>query len=129
MQPCIKQITEGIQNALRAVLPCKRAALCGALPCVIMSRQTTSCLQLLTKALLLVQAGIECFGELLGQAQALPGGGEPLTAVLKDNQRYAVAHRDVILKWGRFPHRNKILGRESSQEEERAMREGNVPSF
>ena len=77
----------------------------------------------------LAQAGIECFGELLRQAQALPGGGEPLAAVLKDNQRYAVAHRDVILKWGRFPHRNKILGRESTEEEEQAMREGTVPSF
>ena len=49
--------------------------------------------------------------------------------MLKDNHQYAVAHRDVILKWGRFPHRNKILGRESTEEEERAMREGNVPSF
>ena len=28
--------------------------------------------------------------------------------------RYAVAHRDVIAQFGRFPHRNAILGRESS---------------
>jgi uncharacterized protein (DUF924 family) len=32
--------------------------------------------------------------------------------------RYAVAHRDVIAKFGRFPHRNTILGRESTAEEE-----------
>jgi len=31
--------------------------------------------------------------------------------------RYAVAHRDVIAQFGRFPHRNAILGRESSPEE------------
>lgn len=31
--------------------------------------------------------------------------------------RYAVAHRDVIAKFGRFPHRNAILGRESTADE------------
>lgn len=31
--------------------------------------------------------------------------------------RYAVAHRDVIAQFGRFPHRNALLGRESTPEE------------
>jgi uncharacterized protein (DUF924 family) len=31
--------------------------------------------------------------------------------------RYAVAHRDVIAQFGRFPHRNEILGRDSTLEE------------
>jgi uncharacterized protein (DUF924 family) len=31
---------------------------------------------------------------------------------------YAVRHRDVIDKFGRFPHRNKILGRPNTPEEE-----------
>jgi uncharacterized protein (DUF924 family) len=31
--------------------------------------------------------------------------------------RYANAHRDVITRFGRFPHRNAILGRESRAEE------------
>jgi uncharacterized protein (DUF924 family) len=31
--------------------------------------------------------------------------------------RYAKAHRDVITRFGRFPHRNAILGRESRAEE------------
>ena len=30
---------------------------------------------------------------------------------------YAVAHRDIIARFGRFPHRNAILGRPSSEEE------------
>ena len=30
---------------------------------------------------------------------------------------YAVAHRDVIARFGRFPHRNAILGRASTAEE------------
>jgi len=31
--------------------------------------------------------------------------------------RYALAHRDVIQRFGRFPHRNAILGRASTPEE------------
>ena len=31
--------------------------------------------------------------------------------------RYAIAHRDVIAQFGRFPHRNAALGRKSSTEE------------
>jgi uncharacterized protein (DUF924 family) len=31
--------------------------------------------------------------------------------------KYAVEHRDVILRFGRFPHRNAVLGRESTPEE------------
>jgi uncharacterized protein (DUF924 family) len=31
--------------------------------------------------------------------------------------RYAVLHRDIIARFGRFPHRNAILGRASTPEE------------
>lgn len=34
-----------------------------------------------------------------------------------DVYRYATAHRDIIQRFGRFPHRNAILGRASSPEE------------
>jgi uncharacterized protein (DUF924 family) len=34
-----------------------------------------------------------------------------------DVYRYAVAHRDIIERFGRFPHRNAILGRASTPEE------------
>jgi uncharacterized protein (DUF924 family) len=30
---------------------------------------------------------------------------------------YAVAHRDIVERFGRFPHRNEILGRETTPEE------------
>jgi uncharacterized protein (DUF924 family) len=36
---------------------------------------------------------------------------------LEDNYQYEVRHREIILKFGRYPHRNKILGRESTTEE------------
>jgi uncharacterized protein (DUF924 family) len=43
----------------------------------------------------------------------------PLAAFAEtdDAYRYAVAHRDVIARFGRFPHRNAILGRPSTPEE------------
>ena len=43
-----------------------------------------------------------------------------LMASLHDAEydRYAEAHRDVIREFGRFPHRNRILGRQSTPAEE-----------
>jgi uncharacterized protein (DUF924 family) len=43
-------------------------------------------------------------------------GGEAL--------RYAMHHRDIVRRFGRFPHRNAILGRQASPEEERFLAEG-----
>jgi uncharacterized protein (DUF924 family) len=34
-----------------------------------------------------------------------------------DVYRYALAHREIIARFGRFPHRNEILGRASTPEE------------
>ena len=38
-------------------------------------------------------------------------------AQITDFGRYAIAHRDVIARFGRFPHRNAILQRDSTAEE------------
>ncbi len=38
-------------------------------------------------------------------------------AGLQDNLKWAKHHRDLILRFGRFPHRNAILGRTSTSEE------------
>ena len=35
----------------------------------------------------------------------------------KANYESAIKHRDIIARFGRFPHRNEILGRESTAEE------------
>lgn len=45
-----------------------------------------------------------------------PVGGESL--------RFAKHHRDIVERFGRFPHRNALLGRESTAEEERFLAEG-----
>lgn len=38
-------------------------------------------------------------------------------AVTAEVYRYALAHRDIIRRFGRFPHRNVLLGRASTPEE------------
>jgi uncharacterized protein (DUF924 family) len=48
-----------------------------------------------------------------------------LNAALDANtQRFAVLHRDIVARFGRFPHRNKLLGRESTAEEQKYLDEG-----
>lgn len=41
----------------------------------------------------------------------------------EDSTKWALIHRDIIRDFGRFPHRNAILGRETT-EEERAFLDG-----
>jgi uncharacterized protein (DUF924 family) len=43
-------------------------------------------------------------------------GDEPL--------RYAIMHRDIIEKFGRFPHRNAVLGRKTTPDEQRFLDDG-----
>lgn len=38
-------------------------------------------------------------------------------AGLADNLRFARHHRDIVARFGRFPHRNAILGRDSTPQE------------
>lgn len=38
-------------------------------------------------------------------------------AGLRDNLRWVKHHREIVTRFGRFPHRNVILGRESTAEE------------
>jgi len=41
----------------------------------------------------------------------------------EDSIHWARHHRDIIARFGRFPHRNAILGRETTPEEEAFLRE------
>jgi uncharacterized protein (DUF924 family) len=40
------------------------------------------------------------------------------------NLKWAIAHRDVIARFGRFPHRNRALGRITTPEEQAFLDEG-----
>ncbi|MEN4918829.1 DUF924 family protein [Achromobacter spanius] len=46
---------------------------------------------------------------------------EPLGA---ESLRWAVLHRDIIKRFGRFPHRNAALGRQTSQAEREFLQSG-----
>lgn len=58
--------------------------------------------------------------ELANQERAVE-----LFTLLGDEEyiRYAIAHRDIIARFGRFPHRNVILGRPSTPEEEEFLKQ------
>ena len=43
---------------------------------------------------------------------------------LTSNLRFAREHRDIVLRFGRFPHRNAALGRASSAEETAFLKDG-----
>ena len=45
-----------------------------------------------------------------------------LDSQFSENLDYAVKHWEIIQQFGRFPHRNKILGRQSTPEEEVFLR-------
>ena len=50
---------------------------------------------------------------------------EPMRPAFAGFLDYAVRHRDIIARFGRFPHRNKILGRVSSAEESEFLKQPN----
>ena len=41
-----------------------------------------------------------------------------------ESQRYAVMHRDIIARFNRFPHRNALLGRTTTAEEQAFLDDG-----
>ena len=41
-----------------------------------------------------------------------------------ENLRYAEDHADIIRRFGRFPHRNRILGRMTTSEEQAFLDQG-----
>lgn len=44
--------------------------------------------------------------------------GVRLSADMPEVQKHAHVHRDIIVRFGRFPHRNRALGRETTAEEQ-----------
>ena len=48
----------------------------------------------------------------------------PLCADMPDTLKFAHVHRDIIVRFGRFPHRNEALGRGTTREEQAFLDEG-----
>lgn len=42
----------------------------------------------------------------------------------QDSLRYAIVHKEIIERFGRYPHRNAVLGRETTPEEQAWLDEG-----
>jgi uncharacterized protein (DUF924 family) len=53
----------------------------------------------------------------------LEGTPDALRQTVEQNVRYARAHRDIVARFGRFPHRNTILGRTSTGDEVAFLKE------
>ena len=64
------------------------------------------------------EESVAAYKRLLGEAPA------ELHGVFADCVGYAERHREVIRRFGRFPHRNAVLGRAGTAEEEAWLREG-----
>jgi uncharacterized protein (DUF924 family) len=54
---------------------------------------------------------VKCFSELVSSVTADQHG------IFEEYLNYAIRHREIIERFGRFPHRNEVLGRESTPQE------------
>ena len=63
-------------------------------------------------------ASVAKFAELAADSR------EGFRGLTESTLKYAHAHKDVIDRFGRFPHRNAALGRESTDEEKEWLAEG-----
>ena len=70
---------------------------------------------------------MDLFEQLAKETESL--NSEEMSGMMANVIKYAHAHLNVVKAWGRFPHRNKILGREDTPEEKEAMEAGKIPSF
>jgi len=67
------------------------------------------------------ETGVQLFARL-----AHENGDWPVFA--EEFLPFARVHRDIIARFGRFPHRNKVLGRQSTQEEREYLAD-DTPNF
>lgn len=65
---------------------------------------------------------------LLADAQAVPGA-DGVIGMVNFQVDYAKRHRDVVARWGRFPHRNALVGRASTPEEAAGLADGTIEGF
>ncbi|MBQ0753767.1 MAG: DUF924 domain-containing protein [Gammaproteobacteria bacterium] len=65
--------------------------------------------------LALQDESVSCFTRLVAAAEK--DGAKTIADKMRGNLGHAIEHREVIVRFGRFPHRNAALGRESTEEE------------
>ena len=48
---------------------------------------------------------------------------DDLIRIIEMNKRWCLEHLDILQSFGRYPHRNKVLGRENTEEEDLYLRD------
>lgn len=76
-----------------------------------------------------VQKCIDLLEAEVAVVTAKLGAEHPLCKAVSNSARMGKEHKAVIDEWGRFPHRNKILGRESTEAEVAGLEAGTIASF
>lgn len=74
-----------------------------------------------------MQRCVELFEAMAKDVEPL--GSEDVSKMIGMCANYAKQHLEVVQTWGRFPHRNAILGREDTPEEKEALAAGTVAKF
>lgn len=52
-----------------------------------------------------------------------PYNNDDLIRIIEMNKRWCLEHLDILQSFGRYPHRNKVLGRENTEEEDLYLRD------
>lgn len=63
---------------------------------------------------------VAAFRRLVGEAP------DEMRGAFDAGLKYAELHREIIERFGRFPHRNRVLGRESTREESEYLQSGDT---
>ncbi|KAI9371473.1 hypothetical protein BJX61DRAFT_543663 [Aspergillus egyptiacus] len=61
-----------------------------------------------------------------GYHEILSSNREAVEGILAYNLKFQKEHHDLIARFGRYPYRNQVLGRTSTPEEEKFLREENI---
>lgn len=61
---------------------------------------------------------VDCFQRIVDSAP------QAIAEKVQGNLEFAIEHRDIIARFGRFPYRNAVLGRENSAEEDAWLEDG-----
>ncbi len=77
-----------------------------------------------SESLPIQELGVLKFAALAGD----PDAPEMLRGTLQTFAKFAREHRDIVARFGRFPHRNRVFGRENTPEEA-AWLGGGGPTF
>ena len=76
----------------------------------------------------LMQIGLGLIQQMVDASEKLPDATEA-QQFLRSALNYFKAHHQVVKQWGRYPHRNQVLSRDTTPEEEEGMANGTIPQF